>query len=72
MTIPHVPDVHPDAAADAEPTSPCTGVCTLDDSGTCKGCGRTLAEIARWPEADDHERRRILDRLRASALGRSS
>ena len=29
--------------------SPCNKICTLDPaSGLCIGCGRSLAEIARW------------------------
>ncbi|HET6566160.1 MAG TPA: DUF1289 domain-containing protein [Xanthomonadales bacterium] len=28
--------------------SPCINICTLDNSGMCIGCGRTLEEIAAW------------------------
>jgi uncharacterized protein len=28
--------------------SPCIGVCELDVTGYCRGCRRTLAEIAGW------------------------
>lgn len=41
--------------------SPCTQVCEIDpDSRLCRGCGRTLAEIAAWPAAGEAERRRIV------------
>ncbi|HUI95688.1 MAG TPA: DUF1289 domain-containing protein [Xanthobacteraceae bacterium] len=41
--------------------SPCTRVCTLDPvSGLCLGCGRSLAEIARWTQMSDAERERLL------------
>lgn len=44
--------------------SPCTKVCTLDpDTGWCRGCGRTLAEIGDWPYAGEAEKRAILARL---------
>ena len=53
--------------------SPCTRVCTLDPvSGLCLGCGRSLAEIARWPQMSDAERKRLLavldERARRSAV----
>lgn len=40
--------------------SPCINVCVLDPaSGLCRGCGRTLDEIAQWTQLDDAERARI-------------
>lgn len=30
------------------PLSPCIGVCKLDRSNTCIGCGRLLSEVAAW------------------------
>ncbi|MGE5513751.1 MAG: DUF1289 domain-containing protein [Bacteroidota bacterium] len=44
--------------------SPCIKVCVIDPStGLCVGCGRTLAEIARWRDLDHEERRRIMSEL---------
>ena len=41
--------------------SPCINVCQMDGAtGWCRGCRRTLAEIAAWSGADDAEKRRIL------------
>jgi len=41
--------------------SPCTKVCTLDPvSGLCIGCGRSLAEIERWPRMSDAERAELM------------
>ncbi len=53
--------------------SPCTKVCIIDPrSGLCRGCGRTLGEIAQWASLGDGERERIMDelpqRLEASGL----
>ena len=45
------------------PDSPCIGVCQLD-GGVCVGCGRTMAEIRRWPDLSSAERRAVLERLR--------
>jgi uncharacterized protein len=44
--------------------SPCIRTCCLDDDEICIGCGRSLAEIVGWNEAEPHERRRICERAR--------
>jgi uncharacterized protein len=47
--------------------SPCIGVCLMDsESGFCRGCLRTLGEIAAWAGATNADRRAI----RASLPGR--
>lgn len=52
--------------------SPCVGVCRMDtERGWCRGCFRTLEEIARWAAADDTERLRILDRVVGRRQGNS-
>ena len=44
--------------------SPCIDVCTIDPaSGWCRGCLRTLDEIATWGGLDDRGRRDIWKRL---------
>jgi predicted Fe-S protein YdhL (DUF1289 family) len=48
-----------------ENPSPCIGVCALDDAQLCRGCGRTIEEIAAWPSATPAEREAI--RRRAAA-----
>jgi predicted Fe-S protein YdhL (DUF1289 family) len=54
--------------------SPCTKVCTIDPrSQLCRGCGRTLDEIARWTSLGEGDRWRIMaelpGRLEANGLG---
>ncbi|HMI36369.1 MAG TPA: DUF1289 domain-containing protein [Steroidobacteraceae bacterium] len=44
--------------------SPCTGVCRLDATSMCTGCGRLLAEIAAWSSASAAERREICRRAK--------
>nr|WP_213957473.1 MULTISPECIES: DUF1289 domain-containing protein [unclassified Variovorax] len=40
--------------------SPCTSVCRIHEgSGLCRGCFRTLAEIAQWSRMDDPGKRRV-------------
>lgn len=49
--------------------SPCISVCRLDPvTKVCVGCGRTIAEIAAWPNLPDAERQAILHRLEASRV----
>ncbi len=44
--------------------SPCINVCVIDPAdGQCKGCARTLDEIARWAAMSDGERDAILAAL---------
>lgn len=46
--------------------SPCVSVCRLDTTtGLCIGCGRSIDEIATWPDLTDEERDVVLARLRA-------
>lgn len=43
--------------------SPCTGVCTVADSGLCMGCFRTMEEITAWLAFTETEKRHIIERL---------
>ncbi len=40
--------------------SPCTGVCAIDAVDLCRGCGRTLDEIAAWSVMTPAERDAIM------------
>lgn len=56
-------------------TTPCIKVCAVSgQTGTCIGCGRTLAEIARWGAMDEAQRQAIMAELpaRRAALERQS
>lgn len=47
-------------------SSPCIGLCTLDEAGgLCLGCGRTVDEIGRWSGLSEPERRGIMATLPA-------
>ena len=49
--------------------TPCIKVCLMDQgTSLCSGCGRTLAEIARWGRMDNAERRSIMSGLRQRML----
>ncbi|MCZ8293674.1 MAG: DUF1289 domain-containing protein [Hylemonella sp.] len=48
--------------------SPCISVCRMEPStGLCKGCLRTLDEIAAWSTLDDTGKRSIWARIEARA-----
>ena len=56
----------PEPAAESPIESPCVKICTLDtQAGLCRGCGRTLAEIAGWVRMTGAERKRIMAELPA-------
>ena len=45
--------------------SPCIAVCLMDARGEyCRGCRRTLQEIAAWSSMTDAGKRAVWDRLR--------
>lgn len=47
-------------------STPCTKVCAVDGrTNLCVGCGRTLREIAAWPNYDEPRRRAIMAELPA-------
>ena len=46
--------------------SPCVKTCTLDArSGLCRGCGRSIDEIARWTAMSAAGRARVMSELPA-------
>jgi predicted Fe-S protein YdhL (DUF1289 family) len=52
------------AKAEKSPVSPCLGICLMDPrTRTCRGCLRTIEEIAGWYTASNAEKRAILKRL---------
>ncbi len=46
--------------------TPCLSVCDIDrPTGLCRGCARSVPEIARWSKMTNAERRQIMDELPA-------
>jgi len=44
--------------------SPCVNVCAMDpERGVCRGCCRTLQEIAAWSTMSDRDHARVLEAL---------
>jgi predicted Fe-S protein YdhL (DUF1289 family) len=62
----------------AAPASPCTGVCTVELApgdplaDVCRGCGRTLDEIAAWFSATPAQKLAILATAEQRRVGLAS
>jgi len=50
--------------------TPCTGICAIDDDDLCRGCARTLDEIACWGMLTPAKRDAIMARLPARRQAR--
>jgi len=58
------------ATSVADVPSPCVKVCVIDSaSGLCRGCRRTLDEIARWSGFSPDQKRAVLRQLPARRAG---
>ncbi len=54
------------------PPSPCLGICLMDPATRqCRGCLRTVDEIARWFDASPAEKHAILVALEARRMTRA-
>lgn len=54
-------------------SSPCIKACMLDPaSKLCRGCGRSMTEIARWGSMSEAERLAIMARLLERLAARSA
>lgn len=55
-----------------DPVSPCVGICLMDPATRlCRGCLRSVAEIAAWYEASAAEKHKILAQV-AARRGKST
>lgn len=49
--------------------SPCTAICVIEpNSGYCRGCLRTLREIAAWGNADDATKLAVIEQLKKRSV----
>ena len=68
------PRRRPDAVIERVPpvaiVTPCTGICTIDDDDLCRGCMRTLDEIAVWGVMTPGEREAVMAALPGRRAGR--
>ena len=50
------------------PSSPCLNICTLDERGICRGCFRSLEEIAGWMRMTPQDQWATVERADARRL----
>ncbi len=43
--------------------TPCTGICAIEDDDLCRGCARTLDEIAAWGTMTPDQRAAVMAQL---------
>jgi len=48
---------------ESRPQSPCINICSLDERGYCRGCYRTIHEIAAWTRFSGAEQLELLATL---------
>jgi predicted Fe-S protein YdhL (DUF1289 family) len=50
------------------PSSPCLNICSLDERGICRGCFRSLEEIAGWMRMTPKDQWATVERAEARRL----
>ena len=45
------------------PDTPCVAVCSTTFDDICRGCGRTVAEVADWVFMSDHQKDVVWTRI---------
>ena len=50
--------------------SPCVALCSTLYDDVCRGCGRTVLEVANWVFMSDEEKRQVWERIRAQGYPR--
>lgn len=56
--------------SDKRPDTPCVAVCSTTFDDVCRGCGRTVAEVADWVFMDDDAREKVWTRILAEGYPR--
>jgi predicted Fe-S protein YdhL (DUF1289 family) len=44
--------------------SPCIDICVMEDEGYCKGCLRSVSEIAQWRKLSANKKLEILENIK--------
>ncbi len=52
------------------PDTPCVAVCSTTFDDVCRGCGRTVAEVADWVFMSDQEKNVVWTRILAEGYPR--
>jgi uncharacterized protein len=54
----------------SRPDTPCVAVCSTTFDDVCRGCGRTVEEVANWVFMSDEEKERVWTRITAEGYPR--
>lgn len=52
------------------PDTPCVAVCSTTFDEVCRGCGRTVAEVAHWVSMTAEQKERVWERILAQGYPR--
>jgi predicted Fe-S protein YdhL (DUF1289 family) len=52
------------------PDTPCVAVCSTTFDDVCRGCGRTVAEVAHWVSMPAEQKERVWRRILAEGYPR--
>ncbi len=74
MSDPHdkpaAPPQAPGWTASQRPDTPCVAVCSTTFDEVCRGCGRTVAEVAHWVSMTAEQKERVWERILAQGYPR--
>jgi len=56
--------------AASRPDTPCVAVCSTTFDEVCRGCGRTVVEVAQWVFMSQEEKDRVWERITAQGYPR--
>ena len=56
--------------APARPDTPCVAVCSTTFDDVCRGCGRTVAEVAHWVSMSAPQKELVWQRILAQGYPR--
>jgi len=69
MSVPHAdsagapPEECPVDAQPKRPDTPCVAVCSTTFDEICRGCGRTVIEVAHWVSMSDGDKEIVWQRI---------
>jgi len=52
------------------PETPCVAVCSTTFDDVCRGCGRTVDEVAQWVSMTNQEKSKVWERITAEGYPR--
>jgi len=77
MSAPHVNNkedlalrARPEAASPSRPDTPCVAVCSTTFDEICRGCGRTVIEVAHWVSMTADQKETVWQRILAQGYPR--